>query len=99
MDLTIRPLLDALKQLGVDPAAVDAAGAEATRSGRPIRAVLINDSVVTEEQLTEAGARGAGIRTLDLVNFTPEKAALEMIPMPIVLRHRVLGLSTADGEL
>lgn len=99
MDPTIRPLLDALKRLGVDPAAVDAAGAEATRSGRPIRAVLINDSVVTEEQLTEAAAAAAGIRTLDLVHFKPEKAALDMVPMQIVLRHRVLGLSTADGEL
>ena len=99
MDSTIRPLLDALKQLGVDPVAVDAASAEATRSGRPIRAVLINDSVVTEEQLTEAAAAAAGIRTLDLVNFRPEKAALDLIPMPIVLRHRVLGLSTANGEL
>ena len=48
MDQTFRPLLDALKQIGVDPAAVDRAAAEAQRSGRSVRAVLINDQVVTE---------------------------------------------------
>jgi hypothetical protein len=56
MDQTFRPLLEALKQIGVDPQAVDAAAEEAQRSGRSVRAVLINDQVVTEEQLTTAAA-------------------------------------------
>ena len=99
MDQTFRPLLDALKQIGVDPRAVDAAADEAQRSGRSVRAVLINDQVVTEEQLTEAAAQAFGINTLDLVTFTPEPAALKRIPLAVVLRHRVLGLSLSDGEL
>jgi type IV pilus assembly protein PilB len=99
VDQTFRPLLDALKQIGVDPRAVDAAADEAQRSGRSVRAVLINDQVVTEEQLTEAAAQAFGINTLDLVTFTPEPAALKRIPLAVVLRHRVLGLSLSDGEL
>ena len=99
MDQTFRPLLDALKQIGIDPVAVDAAADEAQRSGRSVRAVLINDQVVTEEQLTEAAAAAFGINTLDLVGFSPDPAALKRIPLPVVLRHRVLGLSMADGEL
>ena len=99
MDQTFRPLLDALKQIGVDPRAVDAAADEAQRSGRSVRAVLINDQVVTEEQLTSAAATAFGINTVDLVSFTPDPAALKRIPLPVVLRHRVLGLSMADGEL
>ncbi|WP_030434884.1 GspE/PulE family protein [Actinoplanes subtropicus] len=99
MDQTFRPLLDALKQIGVDPRAVDAAADEAQHSGRSVRAVLINDQVVTEEQLTEAAAQAFGINTLDLVTFTPEPAALKRIPLAVVLRHRVLGLSLSDGEL
>ena len=99
MDQTFRPLLDALKQIGVDPRAVDSAAEEAQRSGRSVRAVLINDQVVTEEQLTEAAAQAFGINTLDLVTFTPEPAALKRIPLPVVLRHRVLGLTLSDGEL
>jgi type IV pilus assembly protein PilB len=99
MDQTFRPLLDALKQIGVDPAAVDRASAEAQRSGRSVRAVLINDQVVTEEQLTQAAAAAFGINTLDLVGFTPDPQALKRIPLPVVLRHRVLGLAINDGEL
>ncbi|MFF5291291.1 GspE/PulE family protein [Paractinoplanes globisporus] len=99
MDQTFRPLLDALKQIGVDPRAVDAAAEEAQRSGRSVRAVLINDQVVTEEQLTEAAAQAFGINTLDLVTFTPDPQALKRIPLPVVLRHRVLGLSITNGEL
>ncbi|GLY97347.1 ATPase, T2SS/T4P/T4SS family [Actinoplanes sp. NBRC 103695] len=99
MDQTFRPLLDALKQIGVDAAAVDSAADEALRSGRSVRAVLINDSVVTEEQLTEAAAKAFGINTLDLVGYSPDPAALKRIPLPVVLRHRVLGLSMSDGEI
>ncbi|WP_328465594.1 ATPase, T2SS/T4P/T4SS family [Actinoplanes sp. NBC_00393] len=99
MDQTFRPLLDALKQIGVDPHAVDAAAEEAQRSGRSVRAVLINDQVVTEEQLTQAAAAAFGINTLDLVGFTPDPTALKRIPLPVVLRHRVLGLAINDGEL
>jgi type IV pilus assembly protein PilB len=99
MDQTFRPLLDALKQIGIDPLAVDSAAEEAQRSGRSVRAVLINDQVVTEEQLTEAAAQAFGINTVDLVSFVPDPAALKKIPLPVVLRHRVLGLSMADGEL
>jgi type IV pilus assembly protein PilB len=99
MDQTFRPLLDALKQIGVDSDAVDRAAAEAQRSGRSVRAVLINDQVVTEEQLTQAAAAAFGINTLDLVGFTPDPQALKRIPLPVVLRHRVLGLAINDGEL
>jgi type IV pilus assembly protein PilB len=99
MDQTFRPLLDALKQIGVDPQAIDAAADEAQKSGRSVRAVLINDQVVTEEQLTAAAARAFGINTVDLVSFTPDPQALKRIPLPVVLRHRVLGLSMNDGEI
>jgi type IV pilus assembly protein PilB len=99
MDQTFRPLLEALKQIGVDPVAVDSAAEEAQRSGRSVRAVLINDNVVTEEQLTSAAAAAFGINTVDLVSFTPDPAALKRIPLPVVLRHRVLGLSMSDGEI
>src|SRR3954467_6153731 len=99
MDQTFRPLLDALKQIGIDPAAVDAAADEAQRSGRSVRAVLINDQGVTEEQIPSAAATAFGINTLDLVGYSPDPVALKRIPLPVVLRHRVLGLAISDGDL
>ncbi|HLL66655.1 MAG TPA: ATPase, T2SS/T4P/T4SS family [Micromonosporaceae bacterium] len=96
---TFRPLLDALKQRGANPAAVDDAAAEAERSGRSLRDVLINDMVVTETELTEASAEAFGLNSVDLVGYPIEAAALAMIPLSVVLRHRVLGLAVTDREL
>ena len=49
-----RSLLDALAARGADAYAVQSAAEEAERSGRSMRDVLINDRVVTEQELTEA---------------------------------------------
>ncbi|MFI7598760.1 GspE/PulE family protein [Actinoplanes sp. NPDC049681] len=99
MDQTFRPLLDALKQMGIEEDAVDAAAEEAQNSGRSVRAVLLSARVVTEEQLTEAAAYAFGMNTVDLASYPIDPTALRRIPLPVVLRHRVLGLQITDGEL
>jgi type IV pilus assembly protein PilB len=99
MDQTFRPLLDALKQMGIDEDVVDAAADEAQRSGRSVRAVLISERIVTEEQLTEAAAYAFGMNTVDLVGYPLDPTALRRIPLSVVLRHRVLGLAINEGEL
>jgi type IV pilus assembly protein PilB len=96
---TFRPLLDALGRLGADPRALERAAEEAERTGRSIRAVLINDHVVTETQLTEASAEAHGIKFVDLVGYPIEPAAVTKIPLSLVLRHRVLGLSVNEHEI
>ncbi|MEV0128094.1 ATPase, T2SS/T4P/T4SS family [Dactylosporangium sp. NPDC050688] len=96
---TFSPLLDALKQRGADPQAVDRAAEEAERTGRSIRAVLINDHIVTEDQLTEASADAYGIQTLDLVGYPIDPAAITKIPMALVLKHRVLGIALNEHEI
>ncbi|BCJ52034.1 hypothetical protein Asp14428_35090 [Actinoplanes sp. NBRC 14428] len=99
MDQTFRPLLDALKQMGIDEDVVDAAADEAQNSGRSVRAVLISERIVTEEQLTEAAAYAFGMNTVDLVGYPLDPTALRRIPLSVVLRHRVLGLAISDGDL
>src|SRR2546429_8316396 len=94
---TFRPLLDALKRRGADPEAVEEAGREAERSGRSIRAVLINDRIVTEQELTEASAEAYGVASVDIVGYPIDPAAVAKIPLALILRHRVLGL-TLDGD-
>ena len=54
---------------------------------------LINDSVVTEYELTQASADAHGISSVDLVGYPIDAAAVAKIPLPLVLRHRVLGIA------
>src|SRR2546429_397991 len=96
---TFRPLLDALKRRGADPEAVDRAAKEAERTGRSIRAVLINDRVVTETELTESSAEAYGFNSLDLVGYPVDPEAVARIPLSLVLRHRVLGLAINGDEI
>jgi type IV pilus assembly protein PilB len=99
MDQTFGPLLEALKTRGSNPVAIDGAVAEADRSGRSLRDVLINDRLITETELTEASADAFGINSVDLVGYQVDPAAVQKIPLPMVLRHRVLGLSMTDTEI
>ncbi len=96
---TFRPLLDALKRRGADPDAVERAAKEAERTGRSIRGVLINDRVVTEQELTEASAEAYGFHSVDLVGYPIDPQALARIPLPLVLRHRVVGLAINGDEI
>jgi len=92
-------LLDVLKNLGVDPLTLERAEKEAEQTGRLIRSVLINDGIVTEDQLTEASAEAYGFHFVDLVDYPIDPAAMAKIPLPLVLRHKVLDLSMTDTEL
>ena len=94
-----RPLLDALVRRGADLPALQSAAEEAERTGRSIRDVLINDRVVTEVELTEASADVYGLTSVDLVGYPIDAAAAASIPLPLVLRHRVLGIAFGDDEL
>lgn len=96
---TYRPLLDALIRRGADAQAIEEAAEEAERTGRSIRDVLINDSVLTELELTEASAEVHGFNSVDLVGYPIDPAAVAKIPMSLILRHRVLGIAIVEGEL
>ena len=96
---TYRPLLDALVRRGVDAAAVEEAAQESERTGRSIRDVLINDSVVTEFELAEALADANGIGLVDLVGYPVDPLAAAKIPLSMVQRHRLVGISISGNEL
>jgi type IV pilus assembly protein PilB len=84
---------------GADVQEIEDAAEEAERSGRSIRDVLINEKIVTELELTEASAEANGIGTVDLVEYPIDPAALAQIPLPLVLRHRVVGIDFIDNQL
>ena len=99
MDASYRPLLDALQARGADAHALQEAADEADRSGRSIRDVLINDLVVTEMELVEASAEAHGINSVDLVGYPVDAGAAAKIPLPLVIRHRVLGIAISGDSL
>src|SRR4051812_23473859 len=99
MFVTYRPLLEALIARGADPQAIDIAAQTAERTGRSIRDVLINDLVVNETELTEASADAQGIGSVDLNSYPIDAAAVAKVPLPLVLRHRVLGIGINGDEL
>src|SRR4029453_2057601 len=72
---------------------------EAESTGRSIRAVLINDNIVTEDELTAASAEANGFPFVDLAGFRIDPAPTNASPLPMVLRHRVVGLSINDHEI
>ena len=94
-----RPLLDALQARGVDALLLQEAADEADRSNRSIRDVLINDSVVTEMELTEASADAHGVNSVDLVGYPLDVTAMAKIPLALVIRHRVLGIGFSGDSL
>src|SRR2546430_10964720 len=96
---TFRPLLDTLKRRGADPEAVDRAAKEAERTGRSIRAVLINDRVVTATELTESSAAAYGFNSLDLVGYPVDPEAVARIPRSSALRPPVLRLAIDGVEI
>ncbi|GAA2514295.1 GspE/PulE family protein [Pilimelia columellifera] len=99
MNPTFYPLLDALRRMGVDPVSIDQAVKETERSGRTIRDVLINDHIVTESELTKAAADGFGYAHADLADYPLDDEALAKVPLSLILRHRVVGLSMTATEL
>ena len=94
-----QPLLDALIRRKADVAEIEEAARESERTGRSIRDVLINDSVVTEFGLAEALADANGMSSVDLVGCPIDPVAVAKIPLSMVLRHRVLGIAIRNNEL
>ncbi|MEO5833752.1 MAG: GspE/PulE family protein [Nakamurella sp.] len=96
---SFRPLLDALAKRGADVADLEDAALESQRTGRSIRDVLVNDSIITEFKLAEALADAHGIGSVDLVGYPLDPAAVAKIPLAVIMRHRVLGIAMENGEL
>ncbi|WP_375496736.1 GspE/PulE family protein [uncultured Jatrophihabitans sp.] len=99
MTASYRPLLDALQARGADAHALQEAADEADRTGRSIRDVLINDFVVSEMELVDASADAHGINSIDLLGYPLDAGAMAMVPLPLAIRHRAIGVGIQGDEL
>lgn len=70
----------------------------ARQSGKPIVDVLLDQQVLTEEQLFETLALASGIAPVDLTRVTPDADALEALPQETCKEHCVLPVAR-DGDV
>jgi type IV pilus assembly protein PilB len=96
---TYGPVLEALRLRGVAPTALQQALRDADSSGRPLHEVLVDDRLVTDEELAAALADVYGLQSVDLVGYPIDAAAAARIPLPISRRHRVLGIAFDDDGI
>lgn len=94
-----RPLTEALRRRGVDPALLGKATQIAAQSGKPLRDVLVDQRVVTELDLVAATGDVYGMTAIDLVDFPLDEDAMNALPRSLVVRHRVIGIAYDEGEL
>ncbi len=95
----LEPVLDELRERGVDPAALARAAAEAESSQRPLRDVLVGNQVVSEVELAEATAATYGLKSVDLTGYPIDPIAAAKIPLAMARRHGLLGIAINGFEI
>ncbi len=75
------------------------AAAEAKREGKPIGAVLVARSYITEEQLVHALAEQAGMPVVDLDAIEVPKDVIERVSVSIAEVYRIAPVKFEDGVL
>jgi type IV pilus assembly protein PilB len=71
---------------------LDAALARQKESGIRLGDVLVRDGLVSESDLAEALARQMRIGVVDLVQASPSRAVIALLPRDFIIRHRVMPL-------
>jgi type IV pilus assembly protein PilB len=80
----------------VDQEQLDAALETQKREGGRLGEVLVRDGRVTEDELVTALAGQMHIKVVDLKTFTPQAAAVGLLPRDFIVRHRVLPMRILD---
>jgi type IV pilus assembly protein PilB len=99
MDPALRTIVAALRDRGIDDALLDRAIETSKASGRPLRAVLIDDQVITEFQLASAIAEAWGLEAIELSNFPVDPSAMSKVPLSLARRHRMLPIAVNDTTI
>ncbi|MDQ1731586.1 MAG: type pilus assembly protein PilB [Pseudonocardiales bacterium] len=99
MDPALRTIVAALRDRGIDDALLDRAIETSKASGRPLRAVLIDDQVITEFQLASAIAEAWGLDAIELSNFPVDPSAMSKVPLSLARRHRMLPIAVNDTTI
>ena len=97
-DPALRGVVKVLLSRGMDEKAFRAAADAARRTGRPLRAVLVEDHVVSDTEMASAIAEAYGLETVDLASYAVDPAAVDCVPLALARRHRMLPI-TLSGQV
>jgi len=99
MDPALRSIVAALRSRGVDDDLLDRAIDTAELSNRPLRAVLVDDQVITEFQLACAIADAYGVEAVELASFPVDPTAMNRLPLSLARRHQMLPIAVSDTTI
>jgi type IV pilus assembly protein PilB len=92
-------VIDIIKRSGtVDDVTCEELLNETLNSGRPIDEILIEQGVVTSDQLAQIIAAELGVDAVDLSNFEPMPALIHLVPSGMARLHGVIPV-TASGNV
>jgi type IV pilus assembly protein PilB len=92
-----RALLDVLIELGYAPEdGMELARHTARTSGRSPEQVLLDEGVITADQLARAVAERFGLDHVDLTRFKVDMVAANAIPPDLAKRHQMVPISNLD---
>ncbi len=84
----------ALRAGGTNEDALQRAIAESEASGRPVRTVLIDDQIVTEQELAQSIATFYGLDVADVSGLSVDPTAMKLLALPLARRHQMVPIST-----
>jgi type IV pilus assembly protein PilB len=96
MDAAERMVVSALLARGTSEQLLAAAAETAESSGRSLRAVLVDDQLITEIEYASALADAYGLEAVELANFSVDTTAMATVPLPLARRHRMLPIARTD---
>ena len=87
----VKPLHELLLEQGLlSRDQLQAAQAEAVKSGHPLRRVLLQRGLMSEEDLSGLVASQAGVTSIDLANYLIKPEAVQLIPEALARKHTVM---------
>src|SRR5919112_5468706 len=99
MDPALRTIVTALRGRGLDDGVLDRAIETAKVSGRPLRAVLLDDQIVTDLQLAQATADAYGVEAVELSAFPVDPLAMARVPLTLARRHNMFPIAVNDSTI
>jgi len=94
-----RFISDVIVELGyAGPERVEAAIAEARTAGRSPESLLVDQGVISSDQLSRAMAERYGLDHVDLGTFQVDMAATNLLPASAARRYRAVPISFLDDE-